>query len=67
MYKVFEELLEKNNKTAYRVSEDTGIATATFSEWKKGTYKPKIEKLKILADYFGVPVTIFLDEKEDAK
>lgn len=67
MYKVFEELLEKNNKTAYRVAEDTGIATATFSEWKKGTYEPKIEKLTILADYFGVPVTVFLDARKNTK
>ena len=64
MYKVFEELLEKSGKTAYQVAKDTGIATATLSEWKAGTYKPKIEKLMILAKYFDVPVTVFLEEKE---
>lgn len=64
MYKVFEDLLEKNHKTAYRVATDTGIATATLSEWKAGTYEPKIDKLIILADYFGVPVTVFLDAKK---
>lgn len=66
MYKVFEELLEKNNKTAYQVSKDTGVATATLSEWKAGTYTPKVDKLMAIANYFGVPVTIFLDNKEES-
>lgn len=62
MYKNFAELLEKNNKTAYRVAKDTGISTSTFSNWKKGLYSPKINKLKVLADYFNVPIEYFLDD-----
>lgn len=61
MYKKFADLLEKNGKTAYQVSMDTGIATSTLTEWKKGTYNPKIDKLQKIADYFGVPVTYFLE------
>ena len=64
MYKVFERLLEENHKTAYQVSKDTGIARATLSEWKAGTYQPKIDKLMLIADYFGVPITEFLEQKE---
>lgn len=66
MYKVFEELLDKNNKTAYQVAKDTGIATATLSEWKNGNYTPKIDKLLIIANYFGVPVTVFINKEESA-
>ena len=61
MYKVFEELLKEHNKTAYEVAKNTGIATATLSEWKNGTYTPKIDKLAKIAEYFGVPVTIFIE------
>lgn len=64
MYKVFEALLEKNNETAYKVAKETGISTVTLTEWKKGTYEPKIEKLMLIADHFGVPVTVFLDAKK---
>jgi len=64
VYKIFERLLEENHKTAYQVSKDTGIATATLSEWKAGTYQPKIDKLMLIADYFGVPITEFLEQKE---
>ena len=61
MYKKFEKLLVERNVTAYRVSKDTGISTATLTEWKKGTYKPKVEKLALIAKYFDVPIEYFLD------
>lgn len=60
MYEKFAELLDKTNKTAYKVSKDTGIAQSILSAWKMGISKPKADKLKILADYFGVPIEYFL-------
>lgn len=62
LYKKFAELLEKTNKTAYQVSKDTGIAQSVLSDWKNGRSNPKVDKLKILADYFGVSIDYFLDE-----
>ena len=50
MYEKFQQLLDKTHKTAYQVSKDTGISTATLSSWKNGNYIPKVEKLKILAE-----------------
>lgn len=61
VYKKFQVLLEKSNKTAYGVAKDTGISTSTFSNWKNGRYTPKTDKLKILADYFGVSIEYFLE------
>lgn len=61
MYKKFEALLKKRNITPYKVSKETKISTATLSDWKKGRSKPKADKLKILADYFGVSVEYFLE------
>lgn len=61
MYKNFAVLLDKTNKTAYQVAKDTGISTATLSNWKNGNYIPKVDKLKILADYFGVSIEYFLE------
>lgn len=62
MYEKFVELLAKHNKTAYQVSKDTGIGENVFSYWKSGRSKPKVDKLKILADYFGVSIEYFLDD-----
>lgn len=61
MYEKFQQLLDKTDKTAYQVSKDTGVSTATLSSWKNGNYVPKLEKLKILADYFDVSIEYFLE------
>ena len=62
MYIKYERLLKERQITSYKVSKDTGIPTATLSDWKTGRSKPKIDKLKILADYFGVPLEYFLSD-----
>lgn len=56
MYEIFEQLLNERGVTAYRVSKETGITTATLTSWKQGKYTPKLEKLQKIADYFGVSI-----------
>lgn len=60
MYAKYAKLRDKKGVTDYRVSKDTGISQVTLSEWGKGLYKPKVDKLMKLADYFGVEVEYFL-------
>ena len=54
--------MKKSEKTSYQVSKDTGISQAVLSYWKTGRSNPKLDKLKILADYFDVPIEYFLEE-----
>ena len=61
MYERFKKLIDNIGITSYRVSKDTKISNATLSDWKTGRSNPKIDKLKILADYFGVPLEYFTD------
>lgn len=56
MYDRFAQLLKENNLTCYKVSKDTGIATATLSDWKNEKSVPKVEKLKIISKYFDVSI-----------
>ena len=60
MYEKLQALLDKTNKTAYQIAQETGLSTATLSNWKNGNYVPKVDKIKILADYFGVSIEYFL-------
>lgn len=64
MYKIFEELCAKKNVTPYRVGKATGIATSTFSDWKNGHSTPKQDKLKKIANYFGVSVDYLMTGQE---
>ena len=55
-YKIFDKLLKINNTTVYRVSKGTGISASTFTDWKNGRSIPKIDKIKLIADFFDVPL-----------
>ena len=61
-YKRFEVLLKSRNITAYRVSKDTGIGQSTFSDWKSGRSRPKLDKLDKIANYFNVSLEYFIKE-----
>lgn len=62
MYQKYILLRDSRHLTDYRVSRDTGITKSTFTDWKNGRSNPKLEKLKTLADYFGVTVDYFLED-----
>ena len=67
MYKIFEELLNLHGITAYKVAKETGISTSTMTEWKKGKYVPKADKLQKIADYFGVSLEYLMTGKTSEK
>ena len=62
-YKKFEALLKKYDTTVYKVSKSTGIAQSTFSDWKSGRSTPKADKLKKIADHFGIGIGYMLDSE----
>lgn len=62
MYQRYVFLRDSKKLTDYRISQDTGITKSTFTDWKNGRSNPKLEKLKILADYFGVSIEYFLED-----
>lgn len=59
MYEKIAVLLEKNNKTAYRVAKETGIPEVAFSNWKHGRNQPSLNALIKLSKYFDVPLDYF--------
>lgn len=63
MYQKYMELIEKQGIRTADVCRATGISASTFTDWKNGKSKPKVDKLQKLADYFGVPVTEFLESE----
>lgn len=64
MYEKFEKLLKEKNVTPYRVHKETGISTATLSDWKNGKSQPKKDKIEKICNYFNVPLSYFYDKEE---
>ena len=54
MYEIFLKLLQARGLKAADVCRGTGLPSSLFSEWKKGKSTPKADKIKKIADFFGV-------------
>ena len=59
MYEVLEKLLKERGLRVADVCRATGLSQSMMSDWKKGKYKPKTDKLQKLADFFEVPLETF--------
>ena len=46
--------INKSGKKAVDIAASIGVSKGTFSDWKNGRSTPKTEKLRLIADYFGV-------------
>lgn len=65
MYEKFEALLKRNGIKANKVAKDLGVSHGMFSNWKAGRYTPKQDKIKMIADYFGVPTSYFYGDSKE--
>lgn len=54
-------LMEKRGVSSYKLAKNVGVHVSTVTNWKDGA-NPKIEHLKLVADYFGVTVDELLAE-----
>ena len=62
MYAKYAELRDSIGLRDADVSAATGIPQSTFTDWKTGRSKPKLEKLLKIAKFFGVSVEVFAEE-----
>lgn len=46
------------------LAEIVGVAPSTFNEWLKAKKYPRIDKVEILANYFGILKSDLIEEKE---
>lgn len=56
MYEIFEQLLQKQGLTPYKVAKEAGVTQTALSNWKSGKSTPTTKTLQKIADYFGVPM-----------
>ena len=63
-YSEYEKCRDKKQMTDYAVSQASGVATATLTNWKQGVYEPKIDKLLKIAAVLDVPLESLLRTKQ---
>lgn len=61
MWETIEGLLKEKKISLNKLSTDTGIPKSCLYDYKIGRSKPKIDKLLIIAKYFGVSLEKLLE------
>lgn len=64
MYEVFEQLLQKNGVTSYKVAKEAGVTQTALINWKSGRSTPTTKTLQKIADYFGVTIDYLMTGKD---
>lgn len=59
-------LLARNHKTQKEVADAIGVLTTTFNTWCTGVALPRMGKVQLLADYFGVLKSDLIEDKPNA-
>lgn len=56
--------IEKSGKDRRELAETWGFPYSTLSEWINGRKYPRIDRIEIMADYFGIQKSDLIEEKE---
>ena len=57
--------LERSGKQQKELAEIVGVSAPTINDWIKGKKYPRIDKIEILADYFGILKSDLIEEKTE--
>lgn len=55
--------VERSGKTQRDICEIIGVSPSTFNEWVKGRKYPRIDKIEMLANFFGINKSDLIEEK----
>lgn len=57
--------MESMGKNQKELAEIVGVSAPTMNDWIKGKKYPRIDKIEILANYFGILKSDLIEEKTD--
>lgn len=63
--KNLDRLLTEYNKSQREVADAISVSPQTFNTWVKGVALPRMGKVQLLADYFHVPKSALLEERNE--
>lgn len=55
--------IERSGKDRGEIADELGIPYSTFTEWLNARKYPRIDKIEILAEYFGILKSDLIEEK----
>lgn len=56
--------MKENDKSRREVCEALGLSYYTFSDWVNGKKYPRMDKVEMLANYFGILKSDLIEDKQ---
>lgn len=56
--------VEISGKSKRALAEEFGVAYSTFNDWTNGKKYPRIDKIEMMANYFGILKSDLIEEKK---
>ena len=63
MAKNIRHYMEKYNKTRQEMCDALGVKYTTFTDWVKGNSYPRIDKIELMANYFGISKADLVEDR----
>lgn len=57
--------VERSGKSQKELSELVGVSPSTFNDWVKAKKYPRIDKIEMLANYFGILKSDLIEDKKE--
>ena len=58
--------LSQSEKTQKEIADAIGVSPQTFNTWVQGVAIPRMGKIQLLADYFGIQKSDLLEENKES-
>ena len=55
--------IERSGRTQVEIADAIGVSKSTLTEWTKARKYPRIDKIELLANYFGIQKSDLIEEK----
>ena len=57
--------VKRSGRDQKEIAEIVGVAPSTFNEWVKAKKYPRMDKVEMLANYFGIQKSDLIEEKSN--
>lgn len=57
--------ISRSGRDQKEIAEAVGVAPSTFNEWVKGKKYPRINRIELLANYFGILKSDLIEDKKE--
>ena len=65
MAKNIQYYMNQRGKTRQEMCDALGVKYTTFTDWVKGNAYPRIDKIELMANYFGISKADLVEERSD--